>query len=185
MSKGNSDPEFTHVQTASCYADADYGLKPTKMFFLQPLLPPNLWRDSGLVQTSCWSVSKKQAGAAASRHLQRALPWPRAWNPLMRVFACFSFPTSCDWWPLEDPRCSGYLTLLTVDSCFVEHNQDGTSLVSFSTFSHVSGKSAFSSAWEITFAHSALLDCGGHVVTYEVDIFLCFCLNKCNACLHY
>lgn len=47
MSKGNRDPEFSHVQTASCYADADYGLKPTNMLFLQPLLPPDPWRNSG------------------------------------------------------------------------------------------------------------------------------------------
>lgn len=29
---------------------------------------------------------------------------------------------------------------MAVDSCFVEHNWDGKSLVSFSPFSHISGK---------------------------------------------
>lgn len=33
MSKGCVDAEFTHVRIASCYADADYGLKPTNIFY--------------------------------------------------------------------------------------------------------------------------------------------------------
>lgn len=47
MSKGSGDAELTHVQRATCYADADYGLKPTNIFSLKSLVPPNPWRNFG------------------------------------------------------------------------------------------------------------------------------------------
>lgn len=59
MSKGNTDPEFTHVQTAACYADADHGLKPSNVFFLQPLLPLNPWRTSGWCRLPVGVLAKR------------------------------------------------------------------------------------------------------------------------------
>lgn len=66
-------------------------------WFFTALAAPESLEEFWLVEISSWSISKKQAGAAGSHHLQRTLPWPRVEPVLLTlVFARFSSPTGRD-----------------------------------------------------------------------------------------
>lgn len=166
MSKGNTDPEFTHVQTAACYADADHGLKPSNVVFFTTLAAPESLENFWVVQTSCWSISKK-AGAVVSCCPQRVLPW-----------CCVQSCSCCHCcWHLSPPWPAGindpgvlWAWCLWLGTAALWSTTAIQVLCPFPLFLTLVER-ALSSAWESTSVHSALTGYGERTLMHEVDAY--------------
>lgn len=170
MSKGNRDPDSNSKQHLAVQMQT-MAWNQLTCFFTAPAAPESL-EEFWLVQISSWSISKKHAGAAVSCHLQRVLPWPHLWSQFSWCWCSYASPLDRLWlmflgrpqvfWVPDTYNCGQLF-------CGTQVGWKKSSI--FFPFSHISGKRAFSHAWETIFAHSALIDCGGFILIYEVDAY--------------
>lgn len=167
MSKGNTDPESIHVQTAACYADADHGLKPSNVFFYSPCCPRILWEPLAGADFLL-EYYRRQAGAVVSRHAQRVLPW------------CCGSRSCCHWcWHASPPWPAGLgapgllqAWCLWLGTAALWGTTGMQKLFSpFPLFLTLVEKEPSGSAWESTSPHRALTGCGEHTLIHEVDAY--------------
>lgn len=167
MSKGNRDPEFIHVQTAACFADADHGLKPSNVFFLQPLLPLNPWGTSGwcrlpagVLQKAGWSSGLTPSSASAPLVLPELLLLQLVLAHLPPCPAGIGAPGVLQDWCLWLGTAALWGTA-GMQKIFSP----------FPLFLTLVEKEPWVSAWESTSPPSDLTGCGEHTLIHEVDAY--------------
>lgn len=110
------------------------------MCFFTALAAPESLGNLWLVQTSCWSITEGRLEQWAHAILSECSPGAARAAPA--ATGAGTPPTLPSWhWC---PRGSAGLVLVTGHSCFVGHSWDAKNLLSFSPFSHISGKRALS-----------------------------------------